>query len=418
MLRIATTDTQSQPPGPGRATVLYGTAFDGWDLPPLQGNSDRQWIHGGERALIELAAGLASLGLAVDIRGEIPEREIAKIEQAVGVRIGRPETRRLPTAEDLIVMPEGHVDPLLFARMAYSPARAVLLVQGALGMFGWSFDGGPSPEQEELDVLDISTVGRPEQLVAARRFGFELWSNVAAIAKQGQDLGLPMHYVGSGRPLPYPEPPAKQVDVLVLGNNRWGSLARQVLSELPEGVTSLVLPQVSQAEVLAAMGIARVLIHPSRFEGRSRIVEEARAMRTVPLVLASNTLGEGYGEQFGSVVVDHVAQMAPAIVELLADPERLDRLAENGHRTAREVGAWPAYQERLRAALDNPDREVAEGAPWRAQLGRRFHDVVRLLAIQMAEAERKISAAAAQIQREQQALALERAALERQRAGF
>lgn len=389
---------QSQLASPRVVTILLAPKFDGWSMPPF---APQKWtyISGGIRALIELAAGVATAGYEVELRGSYPEAEVAAIEEATSTRMGRPSDRRRPAADELVVVPEGAPEPLSFARVAFSRARAVMLIQGALGLFGWSFDDRPTPREEELLTLEASSVGRPEQLVAARAFGLELWSNVSAICEQGRSVGVPVQAVGSGRPIPYPEPREKELDVLVMGANRWSPLAREALAGLPPLLKTLVLPRVGHAEALAAFSLARVLIHPARIEGRSRIAEEARAMGAVPVVLASNTFGEGYGEEYGSVVVEDIDEIAPAVAALLADPVRLERLAANGRRTARAIGDWQQYCEGLATAIASPDMEVASLEPGRAQLGDRLETWSRGLgaayrrayATQLAAIERRLS---------------------------
>lgn len=340
-------------------------------MQPYERIDDATWIHGGVRSLIELAAGLAANGLEVELRGGFLEREVAAIERAADVQLGRPSARRRPQPDELVIIPEGHGDPLIFARVALSGARAALLLLAPLGLFGWPFDETPIPQADEVLTLDTETVGRPESLAAARSFGLELWTNASAIAARGVAGGIDVKYVGRGSPTPYPEPGEKSVDVLALEENRWSPLAAEALAAMPAGFSTRIQPRGSHAEMLAALSAARVFLHPARIEGRSRLAEEARAMRAVPVLLASNSNGEGYGPEHGSVVVDSVHDMPAAAAALLNDPERLAALAESGYRTARQAGDWEAYKQRLRDAVAHPDPVVIAGTYVRSRVGER-----------------------------------------------
>jgi hypothetical protein len=86
------------------------------------------------------------------------------------------------------------------------------------------------------------------------------------------------HRGGVGRPAPYPEPAAKSVDLITLADNRWVALARAALSGLRPGMTRVELPTLARDCVLERLGTARIMVHPARIEGRSRLSEEARAM--------------------------------------------------------------------------------------------------------------------------------------------
>ena len=143
------------------------------------------------------------------------ESEVAAHERVAGVVLHRPQEPRAARPSDILLIPEGHPEPLAFARAALGPARAILCVLAAPGLFGWSFDGS-EPCEEPMRV-DPGAVGRPEQLEAARHLGLELWTNARAIAAQARAHGIPHHYIGVGRPSPYPAAPAKSIDVVIVG---------------------------------------------------------------------------------------------------------------------------------------------------------------------------------------------------------
>jgi hypothetical protein len=139
----------------------------------------------------------------------------------------------------------------------------------------------------------------------------------------------------------------------------------EALESVPAQFSTRIQSGGTHEELLAALSTARVFLHPARIEGRSRLCEEARAMRAVPVLLASNRNGEGYGPEFGSVVVESVHDMSVAATALLSDPERLAALAESGYRSARQ------YKRRLRDAVAEPDLAVAAGSYVRCRVGAR-----------------------------------------------
>jgi hypothetical protein len=356
----------------GRVILLHCERCEGWRLPPFRADSrGRPWIHGGERTLLEVAAA-AAMTHRVELRGRFDEHEVARTERDAGVQLERPASPRAPGPGDAVIMPEGVSDPLVFAQVALSPARAVLLLLAAPGLFGWPFDRAAAP----LDptAVDPRSVGRPEQLEAARRLGFELWTNLAGIAAQASARGLPHHYIGVGRPAPYPEPPGKRVDVVTLVDNRWAELARAAVDQLDPHVTHVEVPTLPRDELLVQLGTGRVFIHPARIEGRSRLGEEARAMGTVPVVLASNHMAEGNNGSTGGLAVDAVEQIAPAVHALLGDPDRLERLSRAGYAHAREAAAWEPFVARVEHALGTPDEDVLAGARGRAGIGSALAD--------------------------------------------
>jgi hypothetical protein len=347
--------------------LLASWEFDSWDLPRFAPLENRTWMSGGHRTLLELAAAAAAAGCAVELRGVFIEREVESIEAAARVQLGRPRQARPRTSADIVIVPEGLADPLLFAREALSPARAVVAVLGAPGLFGWSFGSGGPPR--DLLTVDTEAVGRPEQLESAHRLGLEIWTNLAGIAEQARAIGLPHHYVGVGRPEEYPDPPTKRVDVATLADNKWAPLARAAVAGLRPGVSHVELPCMPRDRLLLELGAARTLVHPVRIEGRSRLCEEAKAMGTVPIMLASNRFGEGLDPASGAIAADTIEAIAPAVHELLDDPQRLDGIAQAGRRQARDAARWQPFVERVAAALADPDRELARSRPGRAALG-------------------------------------------------
>src|SRR4051812_13848056 len=350
-------------PDAGRVVVFIPCGETGWELPgavPV----DHGWLGGGRRTMHELAVAIACSGRAVEMRGEVHLTALEELAEAAGARPDLPELPRAPAATDTVIVFEGIEDPLLFARLAVSPARVVLLLLAPPGLFGWAFTEGwtlPDPL-----TVDIAAVARPEHFRGAAALGFELWTNSPGIAAAATAAGLDCCMIGRGRPR-LPEPPGrKDVDVLLLENNRWAPLARPVAGDLAaRGIRTEAVGSVGHAAMLERIGRARTLIHPMRVEGNSRIAHEARLLGTVPVVLDSNPFSAGMDAASGTVAVASTEDMTGAVATLLADPRRLDGLAAAGRESARAEVEWGPYVERVDAALatprDDPGRAARAG---------------------------------------------------------
>jgi hypothetical protein len=73
------------------------------------------------------------------------------------------------------------------------------------------------------------------------------------------------------------------MDVAIVEENRWVSLAEEVVGRL-DGVSVLRIPGIDSTHSLSeVLRPARILGWPSRVEGMSRIAREARAVGTVPV---------------------------------------------------------------------------------------------------------------------------------------
>ena len=345
--------------------VWLASGEAGWDLEEARPYHPR-WIGGGIRTLYEVAAALAAAGHEVELRGNFSPRHLDEICEAAGARPELPEAPRPPEASDTVIVSEGIDVPEAHARLALSPARAVLMVLGPPGLVGWPFAAGwsrPDPVAVDLDEL-----ARPDHFRAAAGLGYELWTHTPGLARAAEGAGVACRLVGNGVPGGYPTPArARDIDVVWLSENRWAPLARPVVDRLAAlGVECLAVEETGQRELLEVFGRARVLLHPVRIEGHSRIGCEARGMGAVPVVLPSS-FGVGLDEAGGAVAVADASDMARAVVELLNSPDRLARLSAAGMRSAREQVEWEPFVERVEAALgeeaDDPVR------PARATIG-------------------------------------------------
>jgi hypothetical protein len=365
----------------GRIIVWIPTGDPGWTLPPAQ-PFDHGWLGGGRRTMHELAVAIACTGRRVEMRGEVAPPVLDELRGATGVGPELPAEPTALSAADTVIVYEGCEDPIIYGRLALSPVRVVMMILAPPGLFGWPFSAEWSPPDPQTVGLD--EVGRPEQFRSAAALGFELWTHSLGIGDTIAAAGLEYRFLGNGQPAPYPDPPAaRDIDVVTLANNRWGGLARPVTEELEgTGIHTVELPPVGHGEMLAAFGRARILVHPSRVEGHSRIGCEARAMGAVPVVLDSNPYAVGLDEAGGAVAVGSVGEMPGAVRALLADPGRLERLSSTAISTARRQVAWEPYIRRVEAALAGLSEDPARGA--RAAIGGR-------LAEREAEAEAELT---------------------------
>ena len=328
----------------------------------------RTFLPGGEHNLYELAFAAAAAGHEVELRGWLDRPTFTEMRDAVGAAPATELPARTPTADDFVVVPEGWVNPLDYARLLLSPARIAVFVLAAPGLFGWPFVG---PDWERPDPLTVAldAVATPAHFAAMAELGLSLLTHSPGLLAAAEDAHVACAFVGTGRPAAsLPEPAGdgeRPVDVIALQANRWAPLARQVAEELGDLEVDLV-DEVSNAEVLERMRRAKILLWPSRIEGHATIPWEARLMGCVPVALSSNRFAVGLDEESGSVVVDSVDEIAGAARALLSDRERWGSLSARAMAASREEVEWDRYVDRVRAwaqALpgDSPGRHASAG---------------------------------------------------------
>ncbi len=263
------------------------------------------------------------------------------------------------------MVPEGWIDPVAYARIAFSPARAFLLILGPPGLVGWNFLEGWVPP----DPLTVAPgeVARPESFRGMASLGFELLTNNPALADASRDADVPCTSIGTGRPTPFPDPVDKTHDVALVRSNRWASIAERVATEL-DGASILRIPEVEHREMLDQLGRTRVLPWPARLEGACRFLTEARAMGTVPVALANPFIAD-MSEDSGGLVVGSIEEMSGVVTALLADPERLARLSASATEAARRVTDWDRYVGAVHDALAAP-QSASLSVGTRAAIGR------------------------------------------------
>jgi hypothetical protein len=318
------------------------------ELPESLANEEREFIGGGEKSLYELATALAALGVDVELRGHLNSRILATITDAAGATPTVGLEPRRPEPGEVVVLPEGLPDPDLFLTAHLSGARTVVLLLGPPGLCGWSFQAGWSPP--DLTVVDVATVGTPATYRAMANLGFSLWSPAWGIAEAGRRAGVRVSRIGTGTPVPFPDPPAKTADIAVIEANRWFPVAEGLAQQLP-GATVLRVSSQSVYSLSTALGPAKILPWPSRVEGMSRIAREARAVGTVPVALSSNPFASPRDFGQGAVLAPDVHGVLRETRRLLGAPDELAQRAKLAARSAREQVDWKRYLGRVAAAL-------------------------------------------------------------------
>lgn len=360
-----------------RRHIVWMPGEPAWELPPAVAG---RCLGGGHRVLHELAVAIAATGRTVEVRGEFDFDELNVLSDAAGAAPECPSDPRLPTEDDVILMPEGVSDPLVFAMITLSAARRILLVLAPPGLFGWPFVEGWS--LRPAAAVDLEQVARPEHFRAMGALGFELWANSPGLVERIHAAGESGTWIGVGRPVAFPEPLPKRWDVVTLAHNRWSQLAAHVVGRLEPGIEHHEIPAGDNDELLRQFGQARILVHPLRVEGDSRIGQEARAMGAVPVVLNTNPFSVGLDEASGAVAVASLGEMPEAVMELLGDPGRLEELRQRGLRSVREQFDWEPYVDRVDAAL-RERRPGDPGAQARAVFGGSFRSRERWLVEQV-----------------------------------
>ena len=345
--------------------------------------AEKLFVPGGELNSMQLAFAAAAAGHDVELRGWLHEPTFRRFADAVGSAPRVELEARAPSADDLVVVPEGWDHALPYLRLALSPARLTLFVLAAPGLFGWPFSQAWSPP-DPLSV-DIATLARPEHFTGMRALGFELITHSEGLVRAAAAAGVECRLLGTGLPWPPPEPAEKSVDAIALLANRWAPLVREVVEQLPDVTVDLV-EKATNDEVLERMARARVLIWPSRVEGHATIPHEARSVGCVPVALSTNPFAVGLDATHGSVTVDGLGELAPAVRSLLADPGRLARLARDARETAREEVDWQPFVDRVAEWLAAPAPSDA-GRSARACAGAELTEVI---ARERAEAQRRL----------------------------
>src|SRR5262245_26253236 len=85
--------------------------------------SDKPFVMGGELNQMQLAFAAAAAGREVELRGWLHEPTFRRFAEETGATPTVELDARPPTADDLVVVPEGWKDPHEYLQIALSPAR-------------------------------------------------------------------------------------------------------------------------------------------------------------------------------------------------------------------------------------------------------------------------------------------------------
>lgn len=327
-----------------------------FELPASVIAEERPFITGGERSLYEVAVAAASLGIHVELRGAINEPILRQLTTAAGSAPTVDLPPRRPDPSDIIVVPEAP-DLDTVASLALCHARLVMHVLAPPGLWGSPLERGW--QRQDPTNVPLDSIGKPASFQATSAFGFSLWTNAHGIAAAGRNAGVAVEWIGTGTPVPFPKPLAKTFDVAMLENNRWRQWSEQIVDQLDEVSVKRIPSTPSVYSLSEQLAPARILVWPSRIEGMSRIAREARAVGTVPVALNTNPFvtSDDHGE--GVVLVDDLDALTRETRALLADRERLERLAGEAVASAVRQTDWSAFVGRVETAI----QKVVAGPP-------------------------------------------------------
>jgi glycosyltransferase involved in cell wall biosynthesis len=148
-------------------------------------------------------------------------------------------------------------------------------------------------------------------------------------------------------------PRVPEAQLRLVGRGLHVPLVEELVAELP-GQTSWT-PALTPAEVVVALDDATMLLLPSRSEGTPRIIIEAFARGRVVVAGRRGGMPDLVRDDVEGYLVDpdDVEEIADAIVRVLSDPERAERL---GAAAAARAGEWTydasQYGRRMRELAD------------------------------------------------------------------
>ena len=335
-----------------------------WNLPGARLGTDRDFISGGERSLYELATAAVVAGYSVELRGDVNAAILATVTAAAGAGPALPPEARRPRAGEIVVMPEAY-DLARLAAIHLSGACSVMYALAPPGLFGWSFRSEWTlPDHVTVPVEEV---GHMETFQAIAALGISVWTNAHGIAAAAQAAGVPVVWLGTGTPVPFPAAGPKVFDLAVVEANRWRVSTEQLLPGLAEFSVLRVPARPSVYSICPELAGARVLLWPSRVEGMSRISREARAVGTVPVALDTNPFATRDDHGDGIVLVPDLASLEREARRLLEHPAELAHLADRAVVSVREQADWDAFVGGVGAAIVG--LEGRPDAPARAALG-------------------------------------------------
>ena len=344
---------------PQRVVVICPHAsHDFLQLPAASFPSDKDFASGGERSLYEIAAAASVAGFEVEIRGDIQKEIFQTVMKSANASPATPNKTRRIDPEEILIFPEVlPIDQL--ASYALSGATLYLFMLSPIGLISW--DGSEDWVQEDILEVPFEKLCQPIGFQSFFQFGCNILTHARGIAVMAKAAGVPINFIGESSPVERPDLRNRNFDVAIVSENRWSGQSEKVLAEL-EGFSVKKISRIPKLYSLAGeLSEAKILIFPSRVEGRSRICREARSVGTVPVVLSTNPFNtvEDWGE--GVVFADDLSQMALRIRELLQDELSLGELSRAAIGASQVSEKWEAFISAVKQALSDPvsmpDRE-------------------------------------------------------------
>jgi hypothetical protein len=223
------------------------------------------------------------------------------------------------------------------------------------------------------------------------------------VAQAAERAGVPVAWIASATPVPWPDPPEKSFDVAVIEASRWYEPAVAITEQL-NSVSVLRVPLLrfsySLSQSFGAGTDAWFGRHGSREPRAShaRREQSARCLwRSTPTRFVTI---EDHGE--GVVLVQDEQALLAETRALLADPPRLQALAAVGAKTVREQEAWEPFVRRVGKAIAGLASHSGHSA--RGVLGDRIRDANGLTLDRLAAAGQDGAAARADLIAAEQAL--------------
>ncbi|HKJ57427.1 MAG TPA: glycosyltransferase, partial [Nitriliruptoraceae bacterium] len=151
--------------------------------------------------------------------------------------------------------------------------------------------------------------------------------------------------------------------LVLVGSPRPGGPTEQLIEELAIGDVVQVVSGLSDGELAALVGSAEIACVPSLYEGFSLPTVEAMACGTPLVASRAGAIPEVVGDDDRAawlVAPGDAGELAHALSDLLADPDRRARMGRHGRDRAVERFSWPAV---ARATATAYRRAIAAAGP-------------------------------------------------------
>jgi glycogen(starch) synthase len=318
-----------------REVVADAAAWQDAVVEAAQGGFDRAplLLHAHDWMVADAAARLSrTLGVpwVLTVHATEHGRRQGRLDERVHRAVHAAEQRAVTAADRVIVCSRAmraEVTDVLGA-----DPSSVVVVPGAVDATAWQ------PDAEAL--AHARRRWRPDDsplVVAAGRLEWEKgFTTLLRALPAVQERHPSLHTVVAGAGSYRPTLEALAADLGLAGG------PRQPPVQLPG--------RLDRPQLAALLAAADVVVVPSRYEPFGLVALEAMAAGTCVVVTATGGLAEQVEDDVNGRVVDpgDVDGLAAALAELLADPERRDRLAQAGREAARQR-PWSGVAERTLA---------------------------------------------------------------------